>query len=298
MKKTKQATLSTLAGLILLASFRPFAGNFARAGDLPPDPATPPKKILFFSKCNEYEDAMVRRTPGHLSAAEEILSEIGKANRLQFTFTKDGSVFTPETLAKFDAYCFFTSGDLTQPGSDGNSPMTPAGKSALLQAVASGKGFIGIHSTANTFISGTEAPDPFIQMLGGELRERVRGMEAAHQIVVDTNFPGMSPVPASFAPVEEWYALKDFSTNLHVLLVQDTASMVRGSYYAPNYPSTWVKLYGKGRVFYTSMGHQREVWTSPVFEQILTGGLKWAADSVQADVTPNIDTITPGMAGQ
>ena len=278
-------------------------GETSRAEDLPMTStntvANPPpsggdrKKILFFSKCNEYEDEMVRRTNGGLSPAEEVVSELGKQNRLVFTFTKDGSVFTPENIAKYDAFCFFTSGDLTQSGGDGNPPMSPAGKAALLQAIFDGKGFIGIHSAANTFNSGGTAVDPFIKMLGSELKVRVRGMEPAHQIVVDTNFPGMSAVPADFGPVDEWYALRNFSPNLHVLLVQDTAAMVRGSYYAPNYPSTWAQQYGKGRVFYTSMGHQRDVWVSPVFERMLAGGLTWAAGGVTADVTPNIDQVTP-----
>lgn len=299
MTKVAERNLRTLAavlaGLLALPLVLCLRAEPTAAVD---SPAAPPvnaaKKILFFSKCNEYEDDMVRRTGAGLSPAEAVLAELGKRNHLQFTFTKDGSVFTPENIAKYDAFCFFTSGDVTQPGGDGNPPMTAAGKAALLQAIAGGRGFIGIHSAANTFTSGPQGVDPYIQMLGGELKVRVRGMEPAHQIVVDTNFPGMGAVPAAFAPVEEWYALKNFSTNLHVLLVQDTGSMVRGEYYAPNYPSTWVQQYGQGRVFYTSMGHQREVWNSPVFEQMLAGGLKWVVRDVDADVTPNIDRVMPG----
>jgi len=273
------------------------AGLAARAGDLPPEPSAVPKRILFFSKCNEYEDAMVRRTDGRLSPAEAIVSEIGKQNRLQITFSKDGSLFTPEKIARFNAFCFFTSGDVTQQGGDGNPPMTPAGKAALLAAIREGKGFVGIHSAAATFNSGAQGVDPYVQMLGGELRVRVRGMEPAHQIVTDTHFPGMDAFPVDFTPVEEWYALKNFSPDLHVLLVQDTGSMVRGSYYAPDYPATWAHRYGQGRVFYTSLGHQREVWLSPAFEALLTGGLRWAAGDIQADVSPNMDKVTPSAKG-
>jgi len=270
----------------------------ANAGDSPAQAADAPKRILFFSKCNEYEDAMIHRVNGQPCVAEMVLGDLGKENHLAFTFTKDGSVFTPENLAKYDAFCFFTSGDLTQTGGDGSPPMSEAGKAALLQAIFDSKGFIGIHSAANTFNSGTQSVDPYIKMLGGELKVRVRGMEPAHQIVADTNFPGLSAVPADFGPVDEWYALRNYSTNLHVLLIQDTAAMVRGSYYAPNYPSTWAQQYGKGRVFYTSMGHQKEVWNSPVFQQILAGGLKWTTGMVEADVTPNIARVTPHVSTQ
>jgi type 1 glutamine amidotransferase len=92
--------------------------------------------------------------------------------------------------------------------------------------------------------------------------------------------------------------MRNYSTNLHVLLALDTAQMVRGSYYAPNFPTTWARLQGKGRVFYTNMGHEADVWNSPVFQAVLAGGFQWAAGAVEADVTPNIDRVTPGVKKQ
>jgi len=274
--------------------------QLARASDFPSpqvDPALSAgggfKKILVFLKCSEYEDPMVHRDHGQPGKAESVLGDLGKENHILLTFTADGSVFTPETLASYDAICFFTSGDLTQPGADRNPPMTPEGKAALLQAIYNGKGFIGIHSAAATFQSTTNTVDPYIQMLGGEILVRVRGLEPAHQIIADTNFPGLGRVPANFAPTEEWYALRNYAADLHVLMVMDTASMVRGSYYAPDYPTTWARRYGRGRVFYTCLGHQKETWDSPVFKSILGGGLKWADGSVSADITPNMDRVAP-----
>jgi type 1 glutamine amidotransferase len=52
-------------------------------------------------------------------------------------------------------------------------------------------------------------------------------------------------------------------------------------------------MYGKGRVFFTSMGHRDDVWQSSIFQNALVGGLKWAARQVDADVTPNIDKVAP-----
>lgn len=301
-------TPAHMVGFLAVLALALLTRQTTLAEDRPPAPANPddgpakaadaPKKILFFSKCNEYEDDMIHRINGQPCVAEMVLGDLGKENHFAFTFTKDGSVFTSTNIAKYDAFCFFTSGDLTQPSGDGSLPMTKEGKAALLQAIFDGKGFVGIHSAANTFASGPQGVDPYIKMLGGELKVRVRGMESAHQIVADTNFPGLDAVPADFGPVDEWYALRNYSTNLHVLLIQDTAAMVRGSYYAPNYPSTWAQQYGKGRVFYTSMGHLKEVWNSPVFQQILAGGFKWTTGMVEADVTPNIDRVTPHVSKQ
>jgi hypothetical protein len=41
------------------------------------------------------------------------------------------------------------------------------------------------------------------------------------------------------------------------------------------------------------MGHRDDVWSNPVFQKVLVGGLRWAVGNVEADVTPNIDKVTP-----
>jgi len=53
-------------------------------------------------------------------------------------------------------------------------------------------------------------------------------------------------------------------------------------------------MYGTGRVFYTSMGHRKDVWTNPNFQQVLLGGIDWATGKAEADVTPNMEKVTPG----
>jgi len=120
--------------------------------------------------------------------------------------------------------------------------------------------------------------------------------QASHMIVVDPKFPGFSSVPADFKPLEEWYALKNFAPNLHVLLIQDTSGMTGPMYQRPPYPATWARMYGKGRVFYTNMGHREDVWDNPVFQAVLVGGINWAVGNVDADVAPNLDQATPKAA--
>jgi uncharacterized protein len=269
-----------------------------------------PKKILFFSKSSGYEHDMIKEKNGQPSDAQKILTELGKKNNFEFTFTKDGSVFTKENIAQYDAFFFYTTGDLTEPGADKNPPMRKEGKAAFLEAIHNGKGFIGTHSAEDTFhspggkehgparwvLDGDNA-DPYVKMIGGEFI--IHGsQQAAHQIVADRSFPGMSAVPDDFGPMEEWYSLKDFQPNLHVLLVQDTSTMKkegnnRSAYDRPNYPSTWARMYGTGRVFYTSMGHRLDVWQNPVFQSVLVGGINWAVGHVEANVTPNLEKAAP-----
>ena len=93
------------------------------------------KKVLFFSKSSGFEHSAIKHADGELSAAEKVLQELGQKNNIEFTFTKDGSLFTPENIAKYDAFFFYTTGDLTEPGTDRNPPMTKEGKAAFLEAI-------------------------------------------------------------------------------------------------------------------------------------------------------------------
>src|SRR5437879_3446360 len=71
------------------------------------------KKVLFFTKSSGFEHSVIKRVDGRPSFAENILSELGPKHGIEFTFSKDGRLFNPEYLAQFDAYFFFTTGDLT-----------------------------------------------------------------------------------------------------------------------------------------------------------------------------------------
>src|SRR5256885_9033515 len=66
------------------------------------------RKVLFFSKSSNFEHAVIKRKNGEPSYVEKILNELGPPHGIEFTHSKDGSLFTPEYLAKFDAYMFYT----------------------------------------------------------------------------------------------------------------------------------------------------------------------------------------------
>ena len=48
----------------------------------------------------------------------------------------------------------------------------------------------------------------------------------------------------------------------------------------------WVRDYGKGRVFYTALGHREEVWANPLFLKHVRGGLRYALGLDKADASP------------
>jgi type 1 glutamine amidotransferase len=265
-----------------------------------PDPEKK-KKLLMFTRSQAFEHSVVKRgKDGELSLAEKIVTELGKKHGFEVTCSKDGRDFLPDNIAKFDAFLFETTGDLTKEGGTDNNPaMPPEGKKAFLDAIAAGKGFVGCHCASDTFHSAGKREenqerdklDPYIAMLGGEFI--VHGaQQTAKMKVTDDSFPGAKGLK-DFEKNEEWYALKNFAPDLHVILVQGTEGMKGAMYERPDFPATWARKHEKGRVFYTSMGHREDVWESEVMQNLLAGALSWVYGNVDVDIKPNIDTVAP-----
>ena len=269
-------------------------------------PAKSAHKLLFFTKSSGFEHDVISWKKGQPSFAEKIFSDLGTKHTWQFEFSKDGSKFSPEYLAGFAAVIFYTTGDLTSPGTDQQPPMTPAGKQALFDYVKSGKGFIGLHSASDTFHTANESKkgpdrftnhgkdaDPYVCFLGGEFI--IHGaQQVATNKVIDKKFPGFADAGDSFAFNEEWYSLKDFNPDIHVLTVIDSPAMKGTMYERPAYPTTWAREEGKGRIFYTAMGHREDIWTNPTFQNILVGAIRWTTRDVDAAVPPNLAEAAPG----
>ena len=267
---------------------------------------TPKRKVLFFSKSSGFEHSVITYKNGQPSYAEKILLDLGAKNGWDFTFSKDGSKFSKDYLAQFDAVFFYTTGDLCSEGTDKNPPMSAEGKQALFDYVKSGKGFIGTHSASDTFHTDNEAvkgperyvnhgekADAYTRFIGCEFIIHGAQQEAKNT-VIDPKFPGFETVGKEYSFQEEWYSLKDFSDDLHVLTVIDSPSMTGSMYGRPAFPNTWSRKYGEGRVWYTAMGHREDVWTNPIFQNILIGGIKFALGDAKGDTTPNIKEVTPG----
>jgi len=239
------------------------------------------QKILYFSRSAGFEHDAVKIKDGKPSISDRILTELGKRHGFEVVCTKDGRVFD---------------GDLKQ--YDKTPPMSVKGKKRLLRTIARGKGFIGLHAATDSFHSKgpsdqnqTEV-DPYIAMLGGEFIVHGAQQEALIR-AASPNFPGVKQFGRWQKLKEEWYTLKNFAKDLHVILIEDNEGMEGDCYQRPPFPATWARMHRKGRVFYTSFGHRDDIWTNPDVQGIIAGGLAWAMGNVEVDVTPNIDKVTP-----
>jgi hypothetical protein len=255
------------------------------------------QKVLYFTRNVGFYHSVVQRKGDALSHSERALIDMGKRVGIDVQCTKDGRVFDSD-LDQYDAIAFYTNNDLTVPNDQKEPPMSADGKQRLLDAVAGGKGFVAFHSscacwrTPGKRNANSEDVDPYIAMIGGEFIAHGPQQEATMR-VASPGFPGMNGLGDSFKMLEEWYALKNFAEDMHVILVQETVGMKGDCYQRPPYPSTWARMHGKGRVFVTSMAHRENVWLEEPFQQIVLGGLAWTLGNVDTDVTANIATATP-----
>ena len=189
---------------------------------------------------------------------------------------------SPENLKGYDAVIFAnTTGDLPLPDPQG-----------FIDWVKAGHGFVGMHSASDTF----HGFRPYIEMIGSEFLTHGAqvGVEAINQ---DSNHPACKHLPPSWAVHDEIYIMKNFTrANVHGLLGLDKHPNTK----APgDHPIAWCKEFGKGRVFYTSLGHREDVWddewskdrknskeVAKAYQQHILGGIKWALGLEPGDGKP------------
>jgi type 1 glutamine amidotransferase len=153
---------------------------------------------------------------------------------------------SPESLKNYDAVLFLsTTGDLPIPDPDG-----------FLNWIKNGGAFIGIHAASDTF----HHWPGFIEMLGGEFDHHDPRHQTVDCLNQDPTHPATAPLPKVWTITqEEVYQFKKYSpTNVHDLLILDKKP--QAPYTPGHYPVSWCKDYGKGKVFYTSLGHREDLW--------------------------------------
>jgi uncharacterized protein len=269
------------------------------------------KSVLVFTKSSGFEHTVVKRVDGKPSIVDDVVTELGNKHGFTAGVTKDGRIFDSKEFHSYAGVVCFTTGDLTTLGTDGKPPMTPKGKQTLLEAVERGMGFVGVHAASDTFhtppdppdlsnryIAHGEGQDPYLKMLGAQFitHGREPRLQDANLIVNDPKFPGLEGVTSPVSFNEEWYSLKDFTPDLHVILTLDTHGMKGEPYQRAPYPVTWGRMQAKGRVFYTAMGDRPENWKNEFFLNLLGGGIRWGIGEASAQLDVNLKQAAPGYA--
>jgi type 1 glutamine amidotransferase len=260
------------AGTLLLA--------LAVAPALLAQTAAAPKKLLVIGEEKGYRHEAV-------SHAMATIERLGRQTGLWDTvirtdtecLTKAKLEYNAKNLNDFDAVVFYTGGTLE---------MDEQKKADFLSFIHDdGKGFIGIHSATITF---TKWPE-YGEMLGGYFDEHPWGTFDAPITVEDAGFPGMKQWPKSFTLKDEIYQMKNFSReNTRVLMRLDAGKLDLANPKVhrkdKDFAVTWAKMYGKGRVFYSTLGHVESNWDKPGMQKMWLEAIKWAMRLTDADVTP------------
>jgi type 1 glutamine amidotransferase len=184
-----------------------------------------------------------------------------------------------KNLSDFDAIFFFGVREID---------LTAQQKADLLSFVHDdGKGLVVAHAGATAFFSWPE----FGEMVGGRFDEHPWGIISARVIVEDTHFPGMTHIPATFDHIDEYYQIKNFSrAKAHVIMRLDvsqldlTVPLVH--HRDQDFPLAWAKMYGKGRVYYSALGHDPSTWDDRTIQEMYFEAMKWALKLTDADIAP------------
>ncbi len=135
----------------------------------------------------------------------------------------------------------------------------------LLAAVRGGVGLAGNHGVIDSFRHEAE----FHLMLGGQWVTHFEFAITTHDILMDgAPSPITAGLPTINVTTEQYYVLVDpANTTLATMRVPGGVTM----------PVAWTKQYGKGRVFYCSLGHSVDILTQPETLTLVTRGMLWAA---------------------
>jgi uncharacterized protein len=223
-----------------------------------------PKKVLVVTATTGFRHSSI-------ATAENVIATLGETSGAYTVVDvvrggpdgKDSAeVAAKMTMAKLnevDAVIFAnTTGDLAIPDKDG-----------FIKWVEAGHALIGMHSCSDTF----HGYRPFIDLVGGEFLTHGAQVQvdAYNQ---DTTHPATRHLGPIYTVFDEIYEFKSFErAKVHGLLTLDKNPQTL----APgDFPVAWSKDVGRGKMFYTSLGHREDVWTSTLYQQHILGGIQWA----------------------
>jgi uncharacterized protein len=166
-------------------------------------------------------------------------------------------------------------------------PLDDGQKADLLKFVHDdGKGFVAAHVALTSLASWPE----FGEMLGARYDDHPYGTVSGSVINEDPGFPATKHFPLTFNMTDEFYQAKDLSREKsRVLLRLDLSKLpANDKVHSTNgdFPLAWAKMYGKGRVFYSSFAHASKTWDDPDVYHMYFEAIRWALGITDADVTP------------
>jgi type 1 glutamine amidotransferase/glucose/arabinose dehydrogenase len=215
-------------------------------------PTKPGPKVLVFSKTAGFRHDSI-------GAGVEAMKKLAAQKGFSVTHTEDANVFLSPELGSYDAVMFLsTTGDILNADQE----------AAFERFIRSGKGFLGVHSATDT-----EYEWPFYagEVVCAQFKDHPPGV---HQATIHVESKDYAWLPKPWKRVDEWY---NFRANprgkVEVLARLDESTYQGGS--MGDHPIMWRREVGKGRSWYTALGHTSGTYREWLFMESIWRGIRW-----------------------
>jgi type 1 glutamine amidotransferase len=240
---------------------------------MPSKPTAKPskaRKALIYSHASGFKHSSIPTG----AKALRIMSE--KTGAFDGTFTIKTDEFTKEGLEKYDLIIFNNCTHVQKAFTEETQ------RKAILGFIKDGKAFVGFHSASD---GGIPQWQEYTDMIGGCFAGHPWNAGGTWPFFVeDTNHPVNAAFKLKeFTFSDEIYQYKAYDrSKLRVLVGLDAIkSGKKGNSKTNDYPVSWVKSYGKGRIFYSNFGHNKATWWTPFMLQHFLDGIQWSTGDLK-----------------
>jgi type 1 glutamine amidotransferase len=205
------------------------------------------------------------------------IQKLGEEHHFYVDATEDASWFTPGNLARYKVVIFLsTSGDI----------LNDEQQTAFREFIERGGGLAGVHAA----VAGDVATEGGWPWYGEALCARFTNHSAIVEAAIDVEDarnPSTEVLPRRWVRRDEWYNFIESPRGKARVLASLDETTYKGGTMDGDHPVAWCKKIGRGRVWYTALGHTELSFTEPLFLQHLLGGIQVAAGAKPADFKPN-----------
>ncbi len=225
-------------------------------------------ECLNCNEMNSFSVLVITETKGFvhrsaIRAGKELITDIGIKNDFNVYHSKYSEVLTKENLVNFNTIIFLnTTSDI----------LNAVEQKVMEDFIRSGKGFVGIHSAADTEYKWSW----YGKLVGAYFKNHPPGTSTASIQTVNKNHLSTKHLEDTWEIRDEWYNFYDMNPDVNVLLNLDESTYFGGRH-GKNHPITWFHEYDGGRAFYTGLGHLAKTYSDERFIKLLEGGILYAS---------------------
>jgi cytochrome c len=249
------ATVGGLLAVLVGCQPAPSATASVAQANCLQETAAPGTRVLVFTRTEGFRH-------GSIAAGVSAVRQLGERHGFEVEHTEDASVFLPSELERFSVVIFLnTTGDV----------LDAAQKDAFENFIRSGRGYVGVHSAADT-----EYGWEWYGRLVGAYFMSHPPTQQGTIVRRDSTHLSMRCVPDRWTRTDEWYDYRaPPADHVNILATLDPSSYTGGRM-GEFHPIAWYHEFDGGRAWYTGLGHTVESYSEPEFLDHLAGGILWA----------------------